>query len=123
MKKDLQTSNSEQNNMLTFGGHLEVLRRMFIRILLVIAVFATVIFSFKWCLHLLISIMLVKFFGCLPVKDTVALFYFIPAKKVNSTTKLPVSIIYDEFISNRNIDFFKFLKQFICFQKKKVLEK
>lgn len=47
MKKDLQTSNSEQNNMLTFGGHLEVLRRMFIRILLVIAVFATVIFSFK----------------------------------------------------------------------------
>ena len=33
--------------MLTFGGHLEVLRRMLFRVLIVTAVFACVIFSFK----------------------------------------------------------------------------
>ena len=38
---------SEQNQMMTFGGHLEVLRRMLFRILTAIAVFAIVIFCFK----------------------------------------------------------------------------
>lgn len=38
-------SNSEQ--MMTFGGHLEVLRRMLFRILIAIAVFAVVIFCLK----------------------------------------------------------------------------
>ena len=38
---------AEDNNMLTFGGHLEVLRKMFIRILVVAGVLAPVIFCFK----------------------------------------------------------------------------
>ena len=38
---------AEDNNMLTFGGHLEVLRKMFIRILVVAGVLAVVIFCFK----------------------------------------------------------------------------
>ncbi len=38
---------SDENQMLTFGGHLEVLRRMLFRVLIVTAVFACVIFCFK----------------------------------------------------------------------------
>ena len=38
---------SEDKQLLTFGGHLEVLRRMLFRILIVTAVFACVIFFFK----------------------------------------------------------------------------
>lgn len=38
---------SENNQMLTFGGHLEVLRRVLFRVLAVTAVFACVIFCFK----------------------------------------------------------------------------
>ena len=38
---------SENNQMLTFGGHLEVLRRMLFRVLIVTAVFACAIFCFK----------------------------------------------------------------------------
>lgn len=38
---------AEDTNMLTFGGHLEVLRKMFIRILVVAGVLAVVIFCFK----------------------------------------------------------------------------
>mgnify|MGYP002624525486 CR=1 FL=1 len=38
---------SEHDQLLTFGGHLEVLRRMLFRVLIVTAVFACVIFIFK----------------------------------------------------------------------------
>ena len=38
---------SDDNQMLTFGGHLEVLRRLLFRVLIVTAVFACVIFYFK----------------------------------------------------------------------------
>ena len=38
---------SDSNQMMTFGGHLEVLRRMLFRILIVTAVFAIAIFCFK----------------------------------------------------------------------------
>ena len=34
-------------NMMTFGGHLEVLRRMLFRIIVVVMVLAVVIFCFK----------------------------------------------------------------------------
>lgn len=37
----------ENNNLLTFGGHLDVLRKMLFRIILVIVLFACVIFCFK----------------------------------------------------------------------------
>lgn len=39
--------NNGNNSMLTFGGHLEVLRQMLFRILGVVTVFALVIFCFK----------------------------------------------------------------------------
>ncbi len=39
--------NAEANTSLTFGGHLEVLRRMLLRVLLVVVVFAGIIFCFK----------------------------------------------------------------------------
>jgi sec-independent protein translocase protein TatC len=38
---------SDSNQMMTFGGHLEVLRRMLLRVLIVTAVFACAIFCFK----------------------------------------------------------------------------
>jgi len=38
---------SDSNQMMTFGGHLEVLRRMLFRILIAIAVFAVAVFCFK----------------------------------------------------------------------------
>lgn len=38
---------SDNNQMMTFGGHLEVLRRMLFRVLSAIAVFAVAIFCFK----------------------------------------------------------------------------
>ena len=38
---------SEEQKMMTFGGHLEVLRRMLFRILIVIAVLAVAVFCFK----------------------------------------------------------------------------
>ena len=38
---------SEENNMLTFGGHLEVLRKMLLRIIVVIAAVALAVFCFK----------------------------------------------------------------------------
>lgn len=38
---------SENNGMLTFGGHLEVLRRMLIRILAVAGVLSVIVFCFK----------------------------------------------------------------------------
>ena len=38
---------SDENQMMTFGGHLEVLRQMLFRVLIVTAVFACVIFCFK----------------------------------------------------------------------------
>lgn len=37
----------DSNQMMTFGGHLEVLRRMLLRVLIVTAVFACAIFCFK----------------------------------------------------------------------------
>lgn len=40
-------SDSESNGLLTFGGHLEVFRKMFFRILIVVIILATIIFSFK----------------------------------------------------------------------------
>lgn len=40
-------NNHEKGNLLTFGGHLEVLRRMLFRILGVTGAFAIVIFCFK----------------------------------------------------------------------------
>ena len=38
---------SDENQMMTFGGHLEVLRRMLFRVLIVTAAFACAIFCFK----------------------------------------------------------------------------
>ncbi len=38
---------SESNELLTFGGHLEVLRKMLFRIIMVVIIIATVIFCFK----------------------------------------------------------------------------
>lgn len=38
---------SNDNQMMTFGGHLEVLRRMLFRVLIAIAIFAIAIFCFK----------------------------------------------------------------------------
>lgn len=40
-------SDSTQEGMMTFGGHLEVLRKMLFRVIVVIATFAVVIFCFK----------------------------------------------------------------------------
>lgn len=40
-------NNTEDGNLLTFGGHLEVLRRMLFRILAVAGVIAVVVFCFK----------------------------------------------------------------------------
>lgn len=39
--------NSTDNNLLTFGGHLDVLRKMFLRILCVVILLSCVIFCFK----------------------------------------------------------------------------
>lgn len=44
--KYIQEENSSQG-LMTFGGHLEVLRRMLFRILVVVSVLATIIFCFK----------------------------------------------------------------------------
>lgn len=38
---------SENNGLLTFGGHLDVLRRMFFRIILVVVIISGIIFCFK----------------------------------------------------------------------------
>ena len=38
---------SDNDQMMTFGGHLEVLRRMLFRILIAISIFAVIIFCFK----------------------------------------------------------------------------
>ena len=43
----MRMENQESNELLTFGGHLEVLRQMFFRILAVAAVIAVVVFCFK----------------------------------------------------------------------------
>lgn len=40
-------SNSDSNGLLTFGGHLEVFRKMLFRVLIVIIILAAVIFYFK----------------------------------------------------------------------------
>ena len=56
--------------MMTFGGHLEVLRRMLFRILIAIAVFAIVIFVFKdTTFRLLLA----------PSKSTFCLYHWIEA--------------------------------------------
>lgn len=47
---------SEDNQMMTFGGHLEVLRRMLFRVLTAVAVFAVAIFCCKeWTFRLLLE--------------------------------------------------------------------
>lgn len=46
-KKAAETDNNSDPNMLTFGGHLEVLRRMLFRIIAVVMVVAIVVFCFK----------------------------------------------------------------------------
>ena len=46
-KKTAETDNNSDPNMLTFGGHLEVLRRLLFRIIAVVMVLATAIFCFK----------------------------------------------------------------------------
>lgn len=46
-KKAAETDSNSDPNMLTFGGHLEVLRRMLFRIIIVVMVIAIVIFCFK----------------------------------------------------------------------------
>lgn len=43
----MRMENQESNELLTFGGHLEVLRQMLFRILAVAAVIAVVVFCFK----------------------------------------------------------------------------
>ena len=46
-KKTPEPDNNPDPNLMTFGGHLEVLRRMLFRIIVVVMVLAIVIFSFK----------------------------------------------------------------------------
>ncbi|MDO5316335.1 MAG: twin-arginine translocase subunit TatC [bacterium] len=46
-KKAVETDSNSDPNMLTFGGHLEVLRRMLFRIIAVVMVLAIAIFCFK----------------------------------------------------------------------------
>lgn len=47
---------SDDIQLLTFGGHLEMLRKMLFRIVLVIVVFTILIFSFKeWTFQLLLA--------------------------------------------------------------------
>ena len=46
-KKTTEPDNNSDPNLLTFGGHLEVLRRMLFRIIAVVMVLAVVIFCFK----------------------------------------------------------------------------
>lgn len=46
-KKRTEQDNNSDPNMMTFGGHLEVLRRMLFRIIAVVMVLAVVIFCFK----------------------------------------------------------------------------
>lgn len=46
-KKAAETDSNSDPNMLTFGGHLEVLRRMLFRIIAVVMMLAIVIFCFK----------------------------------------------------------------------------
>lgn len=46
-KKAAETDNNSDPNMLTLGGHLEVLRRMLFRIIAVVMVVAIVVFCFK----------------------------------------------------------------------------
>lgn len=46
-KKKSEPDNNSDPNLLTFGGHLEVLRRMLFRIIAVVMVLAIVIFCFK----------------------------------------------------------------------------
>lgn len=46
-KKTTAPDNSPDPNLLTFGGHLEVLRRMLFRIIAVVMVLAIVVFCFK----------------------------------------------------------------------------
>lgn len=46
-KKAAETDSNSDPNMLTFGGHLEVLCRMLFRIIIVVMVIAIVIFCFK----------------------------------------------------------------------------
>lgn len=43
----LQSKNKEDDNLMTFGGHLEVLRQMLFRIIGVVGIIAVVVFSFK----------------------------------------------------------------------------
>ena len=46
-KKTTEPDNNADPNLLTFGGHLEVLRRMLFRIIAVVMVLAVAIFCFK----------------------------------------------------------------------------
>jgi len=46
-KKTTEPNNNSDPNLLTFGGHLEVLRRMLFRIIAVVMVLAVAIFCFK----------------------------------------------------------------------------
>lgn len=46
-KKTTETDNNSDPNLLTFGGHLEVLRRMMFRIIVVVMALAIVVFCFK----------------------------------------------------------------------------
>ncbi|MBO6024479.1 MAG: twin-arginine translocase subunit TatC [Bacteroidales bacterium] len=46
-KKAAETDSNSDPNMLTFGGHLEVLRRMLFRIIIVVMVIAIAVFCFK----------------------------------------------------------------------------
>ena len=46
-KKTMESNNNPDPNLLTFGGHLEVLRRMLFRIIAVVMVLAIAVFCFK----------------------------------------------------------------------------
>lgn len=46
-KKETEPNNNDDPNLLTFGGHLEVLRRMLFRIIAVVMVLAIAVFCFK----------------------------------------------------------------------------
>ena len=41
------SSNKDKHNLMTFGGHLEVFRRMFMRIIAVAGAIAMIVFCFK----------------------------------------------------------------------------
>ena len=73
----------ENNELLTFGGHLEVLRQMLFRVLGVVAVIAVVVFCFKdttW------RLLLVSYFVLFPISFRFLGTYSVSVKVVSNIT-------------------------------------